>query len=105
MYYLIFFIFLAGCSKPSYIVDRVIDGDTIVVNGDVIRLSNIDTPEMDTLAGKLIAEYVRISLEGRIVELKGKGVGFYGRKLRYVYIDGINFNQHLLDKGYAKPYR
>ena len=105
MYYILILVLLAGCTQPSYVVDRVIDGDTIVVNGDTIRLSAIDTPEMDTLAGKLIAEYVKVKLLGKQVELKGEGVGYYGRKLRFVYIDGVNFNQHLLDKGLAVPYR
>lgn len=95
---------------------RVVDGDTIVVNTkdgveERVRLLLIDTPESvhptepEQLFGKESSDYAKeILREGDVVELE---VGEsprdrYGRLLAYVWIDGVNFNQLMIERGYAR---
>lgn len=74
------------------IIERAVDGDTYILLIDVgfdiltrqrVRLSRINTPELSTPEGKDV----------------------YGRYLAEVTLeDGTNFNDYLLEKGFAKPY-
>jgi len=97
-------------------VVRVVDGDTVIVQTEDgeeerVRLLLIDTPESvhptepEQLFGKESSEYAKeILREGDVVELE---VGNperdrYDRLLAYVWIDGVNFNQLMIEKGYAR---
>jgi micrococcal nuclease len=94
-------------------VTRVVDGDTIIVDGDKrVRLIGINTPESvhpdkakNTEFGKMASAYTKSKLEGKMVRLE-KDVSEtdrYGRLLRYVYLpDGTFFNELLVKEGYAK---
>lgn len=86
-------------------VVRVIDGDTIVVDGDVhVRLLGIDAPEQgdcfyeeskDALVNLVDGEEVR--LEKDISDKDN-----FGRLLRYVFLENNLFvNDSLLEEGYA----
>ena len=100
-------------------VARVIDGDTIQVLSDgrqyTVRLIGADTPETKhpTKAvqrfGQEASAFTTAALEGRTVQLEtdrtGDTVDRYGRWLRYVYLDGQNFNARLISEGYAHAIR
>ena len=100
-------------------VERVIDGDTIQVLVDgtrrTIRLIGVDTPETKhpTKAvqyfGREASAFTKAALEGKTVLLQkdrtGDTVDRYGRWLRYVLLDGDNFNARLIRDGYAHAYR
>ena len=100
-------------------VKRVIDGDTIQVRFDgkthTVRLIGVDTPETKhpTKAvqhfGREASAFTKAALEGKTVLLQkdrtGDTVDRYGRLLRYVYLDGDNFNARLIREGYAHAYR
>ena len=100
-------------------VERVIDGDTIRVrhqgNSYTVRLIGVDTPETKhpTKAvqhfGREASAFTKAHLEGKIVALArdrtGDTVDRYGRLLRYVLLDGDNFNARLIREGYAHAYR
>tara|TARA_B100001179_G_C18503424_1_gene365346 strand:+ start:324 stop:896 length:573 start_codon:yes stop_codon:yes gene_type:complete len=119
-------------SSMSVIVEvtRVIDGDTIEVlfrNGDTdkVRLLAIDTPEIGSANkpnkfkgvtdieclhdwGVKAYEKAKSTLEGKDVtlifdELSGRR-GYYDRLLAYVDMSGIDFNETLIDGGYARVY-
>lgn len=100
---------LSGCSSSSGLVrvERVIDGDTIIVEGGWrVRYIGIDAPEVYPEAeyyGKEAWQANRELVEGRLVRLE-KDVSEtdrYGRLLRYVHVDGVLVNAELLRGGYA----
>ena len=100
-------------------VVRVVDGDTIRVRvrGKVhtVRLIGVDTPETvhptKTVQhfGAEASAYTRAALEGKTVTLEADPTGDtrdrYGRLLRYVHLDGQNFNARLIREGYGHAYR
>lgn len=94
---------------------RVVDGDTLkvqIVDKDYkVRLLGVDTPESvspkkekNTKEGKIASEYTKKNLEGKdiILEFDVSPYDRYGRLLAYVYVDGICYNEKLLEEGYAK---
>ena len=101
--------------KQTVFVTRVIDGDTIEIEGKIkVRYIGINTPEIyhDT-TGKKTGEQCFANesylenkklVEGKILTLvkdvsnKDK----YGRLLRYVYVDNLFINEYLITNGYAK---
>ena len=100
-------------------VVRVIDGDTIRVRVQgkeyTVRLIGVDTPETvyptKTVQhfGAEASAYTKAPLEAKMVTLEadrtGDTVDRYGRLLRYVYLDGQNFNARLISEGYAHAIR
>ena len=99
-----------------YAVERVVDGDTIVVDiGDdsiKIRLIGIDTPESvhsnsdkNTQEGLEASEYTKGLLSSKKVYLDYdvEREDRYGRTLAYVYLDDKKtmVNQLLVEEGYA----
>jgi len=98
----------------EYRVVQVLDGDTIVVRGggapETIRLLGVDTPETHhptkpvQCYGPEASAYTASRLFGKLVRLEDdvERHDIYGRRLAYVYLDGRNFEQELLRKGYAR---
>jgi endonuclease YncB( thermonuclease family) len=92
-------------AKETSTVAYIVDGDTVELSdGRRVRYIGIDTPERDdhfyTQAKQANSELVlnkEIIME-RDISDKDK----YGRLLRYVYVDGLFVNEHLVRQGYAK---
>lgn len=87
-------------------VERVIDGDTVVVNGSSMRLLGINCPEKGERyydeAGTFLGDLVM----NKTIVMKGKGVDRYNRGLVYLFdIDNeININLEIVENGYANFY-
>lgn len=93
----------------------VIDGDTIVLDGnEIVRLIGIDTPETKDLRkpvqyfGREAYEFTKRLIEGKKVrvayDLNKKDK--YGRTLAYVYLeDGTFLNAEIIKQGYGFAYR
>ena len=100
---------ICGCTSPpdTALVTRVIDGDTIVIEGGYrVRYIGIDTPEIDNGEpfGIEALEANQELVEGKIVRLERdvSQTDKYGRLLRYVYGDGIFVNAELVRLGLAE---
>ena len=105
--------------SESAVVVRVIDGDTITVQiaGAIrtIRLIGVDTPETKhptkkvQRGGQEASAFTQAALDRQTVELvtdpAGDDSDRYDRLLRYVYLDGKNFNATLIREGYAVAIR
>ena len=93
----------------------VVDGDTIRMNGDKIRIVGFNTPEIsepDCAAEAAKGEQAKL----RLLELLNSGeLAFaatadrdrdrYGRLLRQVRVDGSDVADTLISEGLAEPYQ
>src|SRR5512134_2004810 len=109
---------LAALARPSSAdvtgPAKVIDGDTIVVAGERIRLQGIDAPELQQTCtaygqpwacGRTSAEWLRERLNGRQVECVGHARDRYERLLAVCYVGGDSINERLVSEGWALDYR
>jgi micrococcal nuclease len=114
---------LSAAAEPARPVQKgrvewVSDGDTITVRlgegKEKVRLVGIDTPELDdanpfwrNLAIEA-RDYAKSRLLDRTVVLEPDPVTAdrdkYDRLLRYVALDGKDFNEEMVRKGYARVY-
>lgn len=89
------------------IVERVIDGDTIVAENDThVRLLGINTPERGERyykEAKDFLEMVALNKTVRLVYGKEK-YDRYGRVLAYILIGNKNINAELVKNGFANTY-
>ncbi|MFB6246319.1 MAG: thermonuclease family protein [Candidatus Pacearchaeota archaeon] len=88
-------------------VTRVIDGDTIELNGSKdVRLLGVDTPERGEKFYDEASRFLENRIEGKKVTLEfgPEKKGSYGRILAYVKFKGENINLDLVREGYANPY-
>ncbi|MBU1177290.1 thermonuclease family protein [Patescibacteria group bacterium] len=95
-------------NESFFKVIKVIDGDTIVIEGgEIVRYIGIDTPETNKENNDCFAQEAwnmnRELVEGKEVKLK-KDISErdkYGRLLRYVWVDDLFINEYLVKNGYA----
>lgn len=100
---------IAVCpALPAPRITCVVDGDTVWINREKIRLLDIDAPEMD---GKCAAERalaVRsrdrlvVLLRGREVRIAREGLDRYGRTLARVGPKGESVGEQLVREGLAR---
>ncbi|MFS0753064.1 thermonuclease family protein [Oceanobacillus sp. 1P07AA] len=102
--------------KELVTIDRVVDGDTVIVefedrNTERIRLLLIDTPESvhpekePQPYGEESSEFAKgVLQEGKEVEIERGNPerDNYERILAYIWVDGENFNQLMIEEGYAR---
>jgi len=98
------------------LIERIIDGDTVVARIDLglgveilqpVQLAGVNAPERHTDAGKRALAYVQERLLHRAVTVSinpQKPRDQFGRLLDVIAVDELNFNQALLDAGQAVPY-
>ena len=93
---------------------KIIDGDTINLNGEKIRFSGIDTPEIKQKC-KMNNEIVRCGIQAKelLIEKIGKnkihcvreGKDQYNRILAECFVNDLSLSSYLVKKGYAFAYR
>jgi micrococcal nuclease len=109
-------VLLAGCSTTpgsdcgpsSAMVERVIDGDTIVLaSGEKVRYLLIDAPETTNghadCFGSNATTFNRDLVLGKTIELSydDRCTDTYGRLLAYVSVDGTDVNALMISRGDA----
>ncbi len=103
-----------GAVRLAATVTETVDGDTVHVltatGPDTVRLLGINTPETHhptkgvECFGPEASDFTARELTGRAVtlELDVEHRDVYGRLLAYVFVDGRDFNEELLARGFAR---
>ena len=93
---------------------KIIDGDTIVLNGEKIRFSGIDTPELKQTCLKndqevgcgMSAKMLLVKKIGNAIpECIREGKGVYKRTLAECFVYGESLSKFLVRSGYAFAYK
>ena len=93
---------------------RVVDGDTIVLNGEKIRFSGIDTPELKqtcikgdekVFCGKIAKMLLIKKIGNETPECISEGKDAYKRTLAECFVKGESLSAFLVRSGYAFAYR
>jgi len=101
-------------SKGPFLVTRVLDGDTIVLdNGETVRLIGVDAPEIHhpeipvQRFGEEATEFLKRFAEGFECTLEYEPNNIrdqYGRLLAYVFVGARLANAEIIRRGYAYAY-
>lgn len=101
-------------AAPEGVV-RVIDGDTIEIAGQRVRLHAIDAPESNQTCedtsgsiwdcGAWVTREARALFEGKLAKCTERDVDRYGRIVATCRIDGIDMGATLVTSGLAFAYR
>ncbi len=93
----------AGSFIGSKLVTKIIDGDTVIVEGESVRLLGIDADEKGypcyEAARKRLEELIlnkEVSLDKDITDKDQ-----YGRYLRYIFLDNQNIDLRMVKEGLA----
>ena len=109
---LIFFLITSFDVKSSKV--KVVDGDTIHLNGQKIRFSGIDTPEINQVCNKndevikcgILAKELLISMIGNNkVKCVNEDVDRYKRILAECFVNNQSLSKFLVREGFAFAYR
>ena len=109
---LIFFFLTYFDVKSSEL--KIIDGDTIHLNGEKIRFSGIDTPEIKQTCKKN-NEVIKCGIQAKrlLVKIIGdskvncvrEGKDRYKRTLAECFVNNLSLSSYLVKSGYAFAYR
>ncbi|WP_175304705.1 thermonuclease family protein [Candidatus Nitrospira nitrificans] len=81
---------------------RVVDGDTIRVGGERIRLRGIDTPELSELQGPAAKQRLEELLRSGAIRIEPHGRDVYNRLLADVFVNEQNVAEILRSEGFSK---
>ena len=93
---------------------KIVDGDTIVLNGEKIRFSGIDTPELKQTCTKgneniscgISAKMILAKKIGNeIPECISEGKDYFKRTLAECFVNGESLSSFLVRSGYAFAFR
>lgn len=89
----------------------VVDGDTIEINGERVRLEGIDAPEVAQTCSKVTgepwdcgleaSEVLRALISNKSVSCDRSGLDKYGRTLGICFADADELNAAMVRTGYA----
>ncbi|MGI9567805.1 MAG: thermonuclease family protein [Nitrosopumilus sp.] len=94
------------------VISEIVDGDTIHLrNGDSIRFTLVDSPEIDTERGVQSKEYLKslcpVGTRVFVDEDDGQLQGSYDRVIGIVYCDddSVSLNQKIIENGHGTIYK
>ena len=116
IFYLLILFFTSNYAYSKTIVgkSKVIDGDTIHINKNKIRLHAIDAPEAKQtcmlekkiwLCGKQSTLELKKLINDKSVRCKINDIDIYNRYVGVCYINTIDINQWMVKNGWAIAYR
>jgi len=112
--YLYAFLVLISCNTSFADNLKIVDGDTIVLNGEKIRFSGIDTPELKqtcmsgdekVFCGKSAKSLLIKKIGNETPECISEGKDAYKRTLAECFVNGESLSAFLVRSGYAFAYR
>jgi endonuclease YncB( thermonuclease family) len=97
-------------ATPSGVQTRVVDGDTLELDGTIYRLNGIDAPEHgqrcgDWNCGSDATDALVEIVKGREVTCEPISEDGYGRVIATCFTGGTDLGQELVDKGLAWAFR
>jgi micrococcal nuclease len=105
-------------SGPGVVSWRVIDGDTADIDGERVRISNLDAPEMPGRARCAREAELAVAAKAKlttILSVRGARIELirdtirpkdrYGRTLGRITVDGVDVAEPLTAAGVARPWR
>jgi micrococcal nuclease len=104
-----------AANEYAAVIERVIDGDTVValvdlgqtvLKRDTYRLAGIDSPEMNTDAGRKAKAHLigLLAPVHNMVRMRTTKADKYGRYLANLYVNDVYINRQMIDDGHAVPY-
>lgn len=104
--------FLLLTVSPIQAADvRVVDGDTIKLDGETIRVMNIDAPEIHPCRcqiecdlGYRAKEFAERFLNGPIVLTRADRKDKYGRSLARIAVNNVDLGEALIARGLARKW-
>jgi len=99
------FLFFQSKSTPPglFKVERIIDGDTFIIEGNrQIRLMSVNAPEVGLCGSDQATAKLTELISGKKVKLAGEINDHFGRFLALVYVDDILVNEQMILSGWAR---
>ena len=114
--FFIIFLCISVCSNAKTIIGKpkIIDGDTIYIGKNKIRLHAIDAPEkkqtcmLDSekwYCGKQSIIELKKLISDRTIACKVNDIDIYNRFIAVCFIDNIDINQWMVKSGWAIAYK
>ena len=107
-------IFILTVNQVKSQTIKIVDGDTIHLDGEKIRFTGIDTPELNQtcikeevikLCGVTAKKILIEKIGGNKVECIREGKDQYKRTLAECFVDNESLSSYLVRSGYAFAYR
>ncbi|MEQ1792936.1 MAG: thermonuclease family protein [Nitrospira sp.] len=93
---------ISGRRRPTSQPIYTIDGDTLRMGPERIRLRGIDTPELNEPRGPEARQRLEQLLQEGPIRIVPHGQDVYGRTVADVFVNGRNVAEVLRQEGYAK---
>ena len=94
---------ISGRRIPTSQPIHTVDGDTLRVGSERIRLRGIDTPELSEPGGQAARQRLEQLLKEGPIRIVPHGQDVYGRTVADVFVNGKNVAEVLTQEGFAKP--
>lgn len=105
---LLSFLIISPLLSDAQLVVRVVDGDTYQVlwqgRKTVVRLMNVDAPELKQFYGTQARDSVAALIELQTVSLEVLGADLYGRQLVVLRIRGLRLDSLMVQRGWGWHY-
>lgn len=105
---LLFLIIITTLTTSAQLVVQVYDGDTYKVldkgKFQIIRLANVDAPELGQYYGKVVKAAVSKLILAKVVKVDAYGRDRFGRTIANITVDGKGLDSILISQGWAWHY-